>query len=153
MLRDEADFGLERLHLSAEKELQIDEEAATKDNFNDFREGVNPFDKSGSILFQELDEGVREWCLRALGVGDIEFVSCSPTVYTALLMDWTKNIEAGIPELHEHGIKLPVCPREYDVICNWLGYKKFLSSVFTCTTQPKKLVYIQYSEQLLDHIA
>ncbi|PWA34528.1 serine carboxypeptidase precursor [Artemisia annua] len=107
-MKDEADFGLERLHLSAEKELQIDEEAATKDNFNDFRENMK------TLLNKKF---VRQ----PLGVGDVEFVSCSPTVYIALLMDLTRNLEAGIPELHEDGIKSLGYPREYDVICNWLG--------------------------------
>ena len=58
---------------------------------------------------------------QALGVGDIEFVSCSTTVYTAMLVDWMRNLEAGIPELLEDGIKMLVYAGEYDVICNWLG--------------------------------
>lgn len=58
---------------------------------------------------------------QALGVGDIEFVSCSTTVYQALLMDWMKNLEVGIPGLLEDGIKLLVYAGEYDLICNWLG--------------------------------
>jgi serine carboxypeptidase-like clade 4 len=57
----------------------------------------------------------------ALGVGDIDFVSCSPTVYQAMLMDWMRNLEVGIPALLEDGIKLLVYAGEYDLICNWLG--------------------------------
>ncbi|KAI6669957.1 hypothetical protein NL676_004842 [Syzygium grande] len=41
----------------------------------------------------------------ALGVGDIGFVSCSSTVYNAMLQDWMKNLEAGIPALLEDGLK------------------------------------------------
>ncbi|GFZ14695.1 similar to SERINE CARBOXYPEPTIDASE-LIKE 49 [Actinidia rufa] len=40
----------------------------------------------------------------ALGVGNINFVSCSPTVYQAMLMDWMRNLEVGIPALFEDGI-------------------------------------------------
>lgn len=57
----------------------------------------------------------------ALGVGDIEFVSCSPTVYQAMLVDWMRNLEVGIPTLLEDGVKLLVYAGEYDLICNWLG--------------------------------
>lgn len=57
----------------------------------------------------------------SLGVGDIEFVSCSSQVYEAMLVDWMKNLEVGIPALLEDGIKLLVYAGEYDLICNWLG--------------------------------
>ena len=58
---------------------------------------------------------------KALGVGDIDFVSCSTEVYEAMQMDWMRNLEAGIPALLEDGIKLLVYAGEYDLICNWLG--------------------------------
>lgn len=57
----------------------------------------------------------------ALGVRDIDFVSCSATVYQAMLVDWMRNLEVGIPALLEDGIKLLVYAGEYDLICNWLG--------------------------------
>jgi len=57
----------------------------------------------------------------ALGVGDMEFVSCSSTVYNAILQDWMKNLEVGIPALLEDGIKLLVYAGEKDLICSWLG--------------------------------
>jgi serine carboxypeptidase-like clade 4 len=62
----------------------------------------------------------------ALGVGDLEFVSCSSTVYNAMLQDWMKNLEVGIPALLEDGIKLLVYAGEEDLICNWLGKNNFL---------------------------
>lgn len=58
---------------------------------------------------------------KALGVGDLEFVSCSSTVYSAMMEDWMKNLEVGIPSLLEDGIKLLVYAGEEDLICNWLG--------------------------------
>ncbi|CAN1238337.1 Serine carboxypeptidase-like 49 [Linum grandiflorum] len=67
----------------------------------------------------------------SLGVGDIDFVSCSPTVYEAMLVDWMRNLEVGIPELLEDGIKMLIYAGEYDLICNWLewsGQKEFVSS-------------------------
>nr|GEW44772.1 serine carboxypeptidase-like [Tanacetum cinerariifolium] len=66
---------------------------------------------------------------QALGVGEIEFVSCSTTVYTAMLVDWMRNLEAGIPELLEDGIKMLVYAGEYDVICNWLGNSRWVHAM------------------------
>lgn len=57
----------------------------------------------------------------SLGVGNIDFVSCSSTVYEAMLTDWMRNLEVGIPTLLEDGIKVLVYAGEYDLICNWLG--------------------------------
>jgi serine carboxypeptidase-like clade 4 len=56
-----------------------------------------------------------------LGVGDREFVSCSSDVYDAMLTDWMRNLEVGIPGLLEDGIEVLVYAGEYDLICNWLG--------------------------------
>ena len=57
----------------------------------------------------------------ALGVGDIEFVSCSNEVHNALAQDLMKNFEVDIPELLEDGIKVLIYAGEFDLICNWLG--------------------------------
>ncbi|CAK9182814.1 unnamed protein product [Ilex paraguariensis] len=65
----------------------------------------------------------------ALGVGDIEFVSCSSTVYDAMIMDWMRNLEVGIPSLLEDGIKLLVYAGEYDLICNWLGNSRWVHAM------------------------
>ncbi|CAI9768541.1 unnamed protein product [Fraxinus pennsylvanica] len=64
----------------------------------------------------------------ALGVGNIDFVSCSSTVHEAMIMDWMRNLEVGIPPLLENGIKLLVYAGEYDFICNWLVRVKYESS-------------------------
>lgn len=66
---------------------------------------------------------------KALGVGDIDFVSCSTEVYEAMQMDWMRNLEAGIPELLEDGIKLLVYAGEYDLICNWLGNSRWVHAM------------------------
>ncbi|MFS8026214.1 putative carboxypeptidase C [Helianthus anomalus] len=55
--------------------------------------------------------------LHTLRVGDIQFVSCSTSVYEALLMDCVRNLEVGIPDLLEEGIKL--------VIRLWKGKERF----------------------------
>ncbi|KAL9994748.1 putative carboxypeptidase C [Helianthus debilis subsp. tardiflorus] len=65
----------------------------------------------------------------ALGVGDMDFVSCSPVVYQAMIMDWMRNLEAGIPHLLEDGIKLLVYAGEYDLICNWLGNSRWVHAM------------------------
>ncbi|XP_074588342.1 serine carboxypeptidase 3-like [Curcuma longa] len=72
--------------------------------------------------FSNMEKFLNEKSVRdALGVGDIEFVSCSTTVYQAMMTDWMRNLEVGIPALLEDGIKLLVYAGEYDLICNWLG--------------------------------
>ncbi|KAJ4847661.1 Serine carboxypeptidase-like 48 [Turnera subulata] len=65
----------------------------------------------------------------ALGVGDIEFVSCSSEVYNAMLNDWMRNLEVGIPALLEDGIKLLVYAGEEDLICNWLGNSRWVQAM------------------------
>lgn len=62
----------------------------------------------------------------ALGVGDIDFVSCSSSVYEAMVTDWMRNLEVGIPAMLEDGIKLLVYAGEYDLICNWLGEDSYI---------------------------
>jgi len=79
-------------------------------------EGSLCYDFSNAETFLNM-KTVRE----ALGVGDLEFVSCSSTVYSAMLQDWMKNLEVGIPALLEDGIKVLVYAGEEDLICNWLG--------------------------------
>ncbi|KAL0876074.1 hypothetical protein Bca101_025779 [Brassica carinata] len=63
---------------------------------------------------------------KALGVGGIEFVSCSTAVYDAMQLDWMRNLEVGIPALLEDGIKMLIYAGEYDLICNWLGNSKWV---------------------------
>ncbi|KMZ69154.1 putative Serine carboxypeptidase [Zostera marina] len=65
----------------------------------------------------------------ALGVGNINFVSCSPTVYQAMLTDWMRDLEVGIPDLVNNGVKLLVYAGEYDLICNWLGNSRWVESM------------------------
>ncbi|KAI3917138.1 hypothetical protein MKX01_003587 [Papaver californicum] len=80
--------------------------------------------------FSNMDKFLNQRKVRdALGVGDIEFVSCSPTVYQGMLMDWMRNLEVGIPTLLEDGIKLLVYAGEYDLICNWLGNSRWVEAM------------------------
>ncbi|GMH13304.1 hypothetical protein Nepgr_015145 [Nepenthes gracilis] len=80
--------------------------------------------------FSNLEKFLNEKSVRnALGVGDREFVSCSPTVYQAMLVDWMRNLEAGIPALLEDGIQLLVYAGEYDLICNWLGNSRWVHAM------------------------
>ncbi|CAN1339479.1 Serine carboxypeptidase-like 49 [Linum perenne] len=88
-------------------------------NYYDIRkqcEGSLCYDFSNMEKFLNL-KNVRE----SLGVGDIDFVSCSPTVYEAMLVDWMRNLEVGIPALLEDGVNMLIYAGEYDLICNWLG--------------------------------
>ncbi|ESQ42261.1 hypothetical protein EUTSA_v10013297mg [Eutrema salsugineum] len=80
------------------------------------------FSKMETFLNQE---NVR----KALGVGDIKFVSCSTTVYNAMMEDWMLNLEVKIPALVEDGINLLVYAGEYDLICNWLGNSRWVEQM------------------------
>jgi serine carboxypeptidase-like clade 4 len=80
--------------------------------------------------FSNMEKFLNQGSVRkALGVGDIEFVSCSSTVYQAMLVDWMRNLEVGIPALLEDGISLLVYAGEYDLICNWLGNSRWVHAM------------------------
>ncbi|CAF2126983.1 unnamed protein product [Brassica napus] len=90
--------------------------------------GVNHYDIrkkcEGSLCydFSDMEKFLNLQSVRkSLGVGDIEFVSCSTSVYQAMLQDWMRNLEVGILTLLEDGINLLVYAGEYDLICNWLA--------------------------------
>ncbi|OAY84574.1 Serine carboxypeptidase 3, partial [Ananas comosus] len=96
-------------------------------NYYDIRKpcvGDLCYDFSNMEKFLNL-KSVRE----TLGVGNIDFVSCSPTVYQALLTDWMRNLEVGIPALLEDGINMLIYAGEYDLICNWLGNSRWVHSM------------------------
>ncbi|KAK8965744.1 Serine carboxypeptidase 3 [Platanthera guangdongensis] len=96
-------------------------------NYYDIRkqcEGSMCYDFSNMEKFLN-QESVR----KTLGIGDIEFVSCSPKVYEAMLTDWMRDLEVGIPALLEDGIKLLVYAGEYDLICNWLGNSRWVHAM------------------------
>ncbi|XP_068634901.1 serine carboxypeptidase-like [Aristolochia californica] len=65
----------------------------------------------------------------ALGVGNRKFVSCNPVVYEAMIADWMKNLEVGIPSLVEDGIEVLIYAGEYDLICNWLGNFRWVNAM------------------------
>ncbi|KAG6734371.1 hypothetical protein I3842_01G270000 [Carya illinoinensis] len=80
--------------------------------------------------FSNMEKFLNEKSVRnALGVGDMDFVSCSPTVYQAMLVDWMRNLEVGIPTLLEDGVNLLVYAGEYDLICNWLGNSRWVHAM------------------------
>ncbi|KAL5139396.1 Serine carboxypeptidase-like 49 [Glycine soja] len=80
--------------------------------------------------FSNLEKYLNQKSVRdALGVGDIDFVSCSSTVYQAMLVDWMRNLEVGIPALLEDGINMLVYAGEFDLICNWLGNSKWVHAM------------------------
>ncbi|XP_071932759.1 serine carboxypeptidase-like [Coffea arabica] len=96
-------------------------------NYYDIRkqcEGQLCYDFSNVENFLNQDT-VRE----ALGVGHIEWVSCSSTVYDAMVDDWMRNIEVDVPALLEDGIKLLVYAGEYDLVCNWLGNSRWVQAM------------------------
>lgn len=57
----------------------------------------------------------------ALGVGNIEFVSCSSKVYNVMSGYRIINSAVGLPALLHDGLKILIYAGESDLICNWLG--------------------------------
>lgn len=92
------------------------------------------------------DQKVRQ----ALGVGNIEFVSCSSEVYQAMQLDWMKNLEVGIPSLLEDGIKLLIYAGEYDLICNWLGTIHFVLHLRDNFTYDHSTYSLLYGQEIQD---
>ncbi|KAL4389032.1 hypothetical protein HN51_009879 [Arachis hypogaea] len=80
--------------------------------------------------FSDMERFFRQRKVReALGVGNLEFVSCSRRVYDAMNGDWMKNLELDIPNLLEDGIRLLVYAGEKDLICNWLGNSRWVHAM------------------------
>ncbi|KAL5565792.1 hypothetical protein UlMin_028956 [Ulmus minor] len=102
----------------------------------DIVEGTNYYDVrkkcEGDLCydFSNMEKFLNQKSVRdALGVGNLDFVSCSSTVYDAMMMDWMKNLEVGIPSLLEDGIKVLIYAGEYDLICNWLGNSRWVQAM------------------------
>ncbi|KAK7277270.1 hypothetical protein RIF29_18421 [Crotalaria pallida] len=80
--------------------------------------------------FSNMEKFLNQKSVRdSLGVGKIHFVSCSTEVYMAMLLDWMRNLEVGIPALLEDGINLLIYAGEYDLICNWLGNSRWVHAM------------------------
>ncbi|KAL3695781.1 hypothetical protein R1sor_009857 [Riccia sorocarpa] len=80
--------------------------------------------------FSNLEAFLNQQSVRdAMGVGERKFVSCSPLVYEAMIVDWMRNLEVGIPALLDDGVKLLVYAGEYDLICNWLGNSRWVTAM------------------------
>ncbi|XP_038691215.1 serine carboxypeptidase-like [Tripterygium wilfordii] len=61
----------------------------------------------------------------ALHVG-VQFAACNPTVFMAMLGDWFENLDVGIPDLLKDGIRVLIYVGEQDLICNWVGNKRWV---------------------------
>ncbi|KAL8210436.1 hypothetical protein R6Q57_004873 [Mikania cordata] len=80
------------------------------------------------ICFRRVvEQGISE---KALGVPQgVNFLPCSRLVYHAMMKDIMRNLEVGIPELLEDGIKMLIYAGEYDFICNWLGNYRWVKAM------------------------
>ncbi|CAH9136040.1 unnamed protein product [Cuscuta epithymum] len=66
---------------------------------------------------------------KALGVGNITYVSCNTDVQIAMERDWMTNLEVDIPSLLEEGITMLIYAGEFDLICNWLGNSRWVHAM------------------------
>ncbi|GAB2250559.1 hypothetical protein Droror1_Dr00016809 [Drosera rotundifolia] len=65
----------------------------------------------------------------ALGVGNIDWIPCSNTVYDNLQDDWMRDLAVGIPALLEQEIQVLIYAGEDDLICNWLGNSRWVHAM------------------------
>ncbi|KAJ3685788.1 hypothetical protein LUZ61_014952 [Rhynchospora tenuis] len=81
--------------------------------------------------FSDMEKYLAQQSVReALGVpSGLDFVSCSSSVHEAMVTDWMRNLEVGIPSLLEDGIKVLIYAGEYDLICNWLGNSRWVQAM------------------------
>ncbi|XP_058734967.1 serine carboxypeptidase-like, partial [Vicia villosa] len=80
--------------------------------------------------FSNLEKFLNNTAVRkALGVGNIEFVSCSSEVHDALVQDLMFNYDQYIPPLLENGIKVLIYAGEFDFIYNWLGNSQWVHAM------------------------
>ncbi|CAH9072298.1 unnamed protein product [Cuscuta epithymum] len=66
---------------------------------------------------------------KALGVGNITYVSCNTDVQIAMERDWMTNLEVDIPSLLEEDITMLIYAGEFDLICNWLGNSRWVHAM------------------------
>eukprot|EP00798_Chlamydomonas_sp_ICE-L_P017886 gene17886-24278_t len=65
----------------------------------------------------------------ALGVGDRKWQSCNMAVHWNLMGDWMRNFDSVLPEMLADGVKMNIYAGEYDLICNYLGNKRWVSAL------------------------
>ncbi|KAI3823264.1 hypothetical protein L1987_04697 [Smallanthus sonchifolius] len=114
--------------LALETCQEIFEDIAGNINYYDIRKQCE-----GSLCydFSNMEDFLSESSVKtALGVpNNIDFVSCSDAVHEAMLNDWMRDLEVGIPALLEQRIELLVYAGEYDLICNWLGNSRWVDAM------------------------
>ncbi|XP_078178376.1 serine carboxypeptidase-like [Carex rostrata] len=99
--------------------------------------GINHYDIrkkcEGSLCydFSGVEEYLNQKSVQdALGVpAGSDWVSCSTSVYNAMIDDWVRNLEVSIPSLLEDGIRVLIYAGEYDLICNWLGNSRWVQAM------------------------
>ncbi|CAI0452811.1 unnamed protein product [Linum tenue] len=89
------------------------------------QDSCNSIFESILSIARDINDNVKS----ALGVKDIDFVSCSSVVHNAMMGDWMVDYETGIPTLLENGIKVLIYAGEYDLICNWMGNSNWVNAM------------------------
>ncbi|MCO5556362.1 hypothetical protein L7F22_009910 [Adiantum nelumboides] len=116
-------------------------------NYYDIRkecEGSLCYDFSDVTSFLNSDD-VQE----SLGITEgYEWVACSSSVYDAMMLDWMRNAEKGIPALLENNVQVLVYAGEFDLVCNWLGNFRWVSAMNW--TSQQEFVDKNFTNFLLD---
>eukprot|EP01024_Parvocaulis_polyphysoides_P053669 TRINITY_DN5360_c0_g5_i3.p3 TRINITY_DN5360_c0_g5~~TRINITY_DN5360_c0_g5_i3.p3 ORF type:complete len:248 (+),score=22.02 TRINITY_DN5360_c0_g5_i3:679-1422(+) len=80
--------------------------------------------------FTAVQEYINQDKIRAeLGVGNRRWEACSKKVYFAMLGDWMKDLELVIPEMLDNGIRMNIYAGADDLICNWLGNRRWVDAM------------------------
>ncbi|XP_038718221.1 serine carboxypeptidase-like [Tripterygium wilfordii] len=95
-------------------------------NFYDIRKqriGTSNYDFSNMEKFLN-----KQLVKKALGV-EKPFVHLNETIYDAMIGDYVKNLDVGIPDLLKNDIKVLIYVGDQDLICNWVGNLKWVSKM------------------------
>ncbi|GMH40025.1 hypothetical protein BSKO_07929 [Bryopsis sp. KO-2023] len=98
-------------------------------------QGMNYYDIrkhcKGSLCydFSLMDEYLNQGKVKKeLGVRK-DWVECSKTVYSQMMGDWMYNYQDDVHQLLEDGIRVLIYAGEKDLICNWLGNRRWVDSL------------------------
>lgn len=58
-----------------------------------------------------------------------EWVECDKGVYTEMLSDWMLNYQDDVAVLMQDGIRVLIYAGNYDLICNWLGNRRWVDTL------------------------
>eukprot|EP01025_Chloroclados_australasicus_P056148 TRINITY_DN6900_c3_g1_i3.p1 TRINITY_DN6900_c3_g1~~TRINITY_DN6900_c3_g1_i3.p1 ORF type:complete len:319 (-),score=33.08 TRINITY_DN6900_c3_g1_i3:89-1045(-) len=66
---------------------------------------------------------------KALGVGEIRWSACDSKVHADMMGDWMLEYDSILPDMLDDGVEVMVYAGEKDLICNWLGNRRWVDAM------------------------